>query len=139
MKNEVFLLRFLQNTCSNLEFTDFLGRGKISHPGRTISNIRHGGLTIISSTQCKKLNSKYVPVTNNMLCATHGTSRQQSTCHGDSGGPFVCQENNGRWVLYGVTSWGSPRCSSYDANSVFTKVTNYQQWIDKIIKLYKYM
>ena len=48
-----------------------------------------------------------------------------NTCHGDSGGPLVCVKGT-QPVLYGVTSWGDPECSHF---SVFTKVSNYIDWI----------
>nr|XP_039272282.1 spermosin-like [Styela clava] len=37
------------------------------------------------------------------VCA--GNVVGQDTCQGNSGGPFLC-DDNGQWTLYGATSWG---------------------------------
>ena len=69
-------------------------------------------------------------ITDNMLCAgVNGTIL--SGCHGDSGGPFVCQTFAGNWVLQGAVSWGSPRCSAAERYSVFARVAKFRNWIDQ--------
>ena len=41
------------------------------------------------------------------------------------------------WVIYGITSWGMD-CATVEGPGVFTKVSHYVNWIQKIItcKLY---
>ena len=51
-----------------------------------------------------------------------------SACHGDSGGPLVCEEN-GKWVLRGVTNWVTSELCPGDAYTVFAKVGFYVNWI----------
>ena len=65
-----------------------------------------------------------------MLCAgVEGTIL--SGCHGDSGGPYVCKNSAGRWVLQGAVSWGSPRCSASERYTVFARVAQFRNWIDQ--------
>ena len=65
-----------------------------------------------------------------MICAgVNGTIL--SGCHGDSGGPFVCQTSAGNWVLQGAVSWGSPRCSAAERYTVFARVAKFRNWIDQ--------
>ena len=48
---------------------------------------------------------------------------------GDSGGPLVCQDCNGAWSVFGVTSFGRTGClASYDA-----RVQTHLGWIDQVV------
>jgi secreted trypsin-like serine protease len=60
-----------------------------------------------------------------MLCASID-GYVVDTCQGDSGGPLATLER-GRWVLSGVTSWGSG--CAWLSSGIYTNVANYNQWI----------
>uniref|UniRef100_A0A671Q1Z1 Corin, serine peptidase n=1 Tax=Sinocyclocheilus anshuiensis TaxID=1608454 RepID=A0A671Q1Z1_9TELE len=60
---------------------------------------------IISVSQCQSYFDMKT-ITSRMLCAGYEAGTIDS-CMGDSGGPLVCEEDDGRWSLYGLTSWGS--------------------------------
>ncbi|CAN0223869.1 unnamed protein product, partial [Lampetra planeri] len=66
-------------------------------------------------------------ITNRMLCAGYPEG-QIDTCKGDSGGPMVCQDSNGRWFLSGITSWGDA-CARANKPGVYGRVTKFLQWI----------
>uniref|UniRef100_UPI0037E82463 tissue-type plasminogen activator isoform X2 n=1 Tax=Semicossyphus pulcher TaxID=241346 RepID=UPI0037E82463 len=70
-------------------------------------------------------------ITSNMLCAGD-TRNRDDACKGDSGGPLVCR-NNDKMTLMGVISWGDG-CGQRDKPGVYTRVTNYIDWINGKIK-----
>ena len=55
----------------------------------------------------------------------------KDTCYGDSGGPLMMFQR-GRWILAGVTSYGS-NCGVFGFAGVYTRVANYQSYIRAII------
>lgn len=71
-------------------------------------------------------------ITPQMLCAGRRDSNVGG-CHGDSGGPYVCQESDKRWVLQGAVSWGSPTCSAYERYTVFVRIAKFRNWIDTVM------
>ncbi|XP_055045456.2 trypsin-3 [Misgurnus anguillicaudatus] len=65
-------------------------------------------------------------VNDNMLCAGSRFGGKDS-CQGDSGGPLICDGN-----LEGIVSWGIS-CAQPFYPGVYTKVRNYNRWIDWIM------
>uniref|UniRef100_A0A2K6CGE8 pancreatic elastase II n=1 Tax=Macaca nemestrina TaxID=9545 RepID=A0A2K6CGE8_MACNE len=53
---------------------------------------------------------------------------------GDSGGPLNCQAADGRWEVHGIGSLTSVLgCNYYYMPSIFTRVSNYNDWINSVI------
>lgn len=78
------------------------------------------------------------PVSGNMICA--GTeSGERDSCHGDSGGPLMVKDGNGKWVQMGIVSWGAKPltgdiatpCGKKQLYAVYTRLPNYVDWIWK--------
>jgi len=72
-------------------------------------------------------------LTKTTLCAQgdRGWFQQLSgaTCQGDSGGPLVCEED-GRWTIYGATSFGSSKgCGDKFRPSVWSRVHANLDWL----------
>jgi len=58
-----------------------------------------------------------------------------STCNGDSGSMLACQADDGRWVQYGIVSYGpNGYCARANDPTVFSKVSNFVDWINDGIK-----
>ena len=75
--------------------------------------------------------SSSLTITETMVCAGKEGSNV-SGCHGDSGGPYVCQDQDrsGRWFLQGIVSWGNSKCRAAVLYTVFARVAKYRNWID---------
>jgi len=106
------------------------GWGKIRHPGNMHYILQQGRMPIVDQRTCHAANMRAIriPVTRNMVCAGYGSKSRISGCHGDSGGPFVCQ-SGGRWYLAGAVSHGSSTCSG-NSYTVYANVAGFRSWID---------
>lgn len=68
-----------------------------------------------------------VSLTNNMLCAGFPQGGKDA-CQGDSGGPMIVRDSTGKLVQNGIVSWGIG-CAKPKAFGVYTRVSNYVNWI----------
>ena len=51
----------------------------------------------------------------------------RDTCQGDSGGPLAFKNENGSYVLKGITSFGTG-CGQLNQPGIYTKVSHYLDW-----------
>ena len=65
-----------------------------------------------------------------MFCAGYERGGRDA-CLGDSGGPMMCQREDGKWLLLGITSNGDG-CGRAGRPGVYTKVSNYLKWIANV-------
>ncbi|XP_063074891.1 vitamin K-dependent protein C isoform X2 [Engraulis encrasicolus] len=73
-------------------------------------------------------------VSENVLCAGV-LGETQDACEGDSGGPMMVEYRK-TWFLIGLVSWGEG-CGHKDKLGIYTKVSNYLEWIDKVRQQYE--
>ncbi|XP_078357475.1 transmembrane protease serine 9-like [Oculina patagonica] len=112
------------------------GWGKIKHPGSSHPILQQANMSPISQADCEAKNIiPGIQITPEMLCAGQPGSNL-SGCHGDSGGPYVCQNDTGRWVLQGAVSWGSEKCDAKSLFTVFARVAKFRTWMDSYIRFY---
>jgi len=99
------------------------GWGTTSEGGNISPTLRQVMVPIVSDTTCaRQYSNDYKPET--MFCA--GRSGKDS-CQGDSGGPLVYQ-NNGKWMQYGIVSWGQG-CAEANYAGVYSKTSAYCPFI----------
>jgi secreted trypsin-like serine protease len=75
----------------------------------------------------------------NMICAGI-PSGERTSCNGDSGGPLLVRQPDGSWLQVGIVSWGrepanaQTRCAHENLYSVYTRVSNYFDWIARHVR-----
>ncbi|XP_056891870.1 neurotrypsin isoform X1 [Takifugu flavidus] len=100
--------------------------------GRSYSKtLQQAALSLLPRRLCQQ--HFHGAFTSRMLCAgSMHPERHVDSCRGDSGGPLVCQRPGGGWVIYGITSWGHA-CRTQQSPGVYTKVSAFSVWIQKVI------
>ncbi|CAK8671722.1 unnamed protein product [Clavelina lepadiformis] len=116
------------------------------HPGVATSCISTGwGITRDIGASSNQLKEVALPIKPGAQCATYhtydwakiicaGGRIRQDTCKGDSGGPFMCLNESGKWVLRGITSFGDD-CGRGRPGG-YTRVSNYMTWIRRYVGSY---
>ncbi|XP_027626419.1 chymotrypsin-like elastase family member 2A [Tupaia chinensis] len=108
------------------------GWGRLQTNGALPDILQEGQLLVVDYATCSSPGWWGSSVKTNMVCA--GGDGVISSCNGDSGGPLNCQAANGQWEVHGVVSFGSSLgCNYYHKPSVFTRVSNYIDWINSVI------
>ncbi|KAK9979005.1 hypothetical protein ABG768_012452 [Culter alburnus] len=102
------------------------GWGSVKPDGKGTSNdLMEANTTVLSQAECKK-KWKDEFSEQQMICV-YGPG---GTCSGDSGGPLICEG-----TAVGVTSFGlNGHCNSPDGPNVYTKISAYIKWINKVIR-----
>ncbi|XP_052469014.1 urokinase-type plasminogen activator [Carassius gibelio] len=117
-------------------FCEIAGYGRHQKGGFEYSRyLKQAQVRLISQDDCQNKYYSKDEVNKNMLCAI-GRDWEEDACQGDSGGPLLCELNQ-TMFLYGIISWGKG-CSEKFNPGVYTKVTNYNNWIAQHTGLPKY-
>ncbi|OXA46255.1 Serine proteinase stubble [Folsomia candida] len=95
--------------------------------GMPSSVLQKTNLTMLGNPACKE----FLYINGNNICA--GTTRTQSACDGDNGGPMMIREGDDllRYTAVGIFSYGGSICEG-GYNLVFTRITAFMDYISKI-------
>jgi len=107
------------------------GWGTMELNGRLPSRLQEAQVNVVDKTRC---NSSYGGnLTESMFCAQGQTptGAPVDTCQGDSGGPLVCESPDGRFILYGVASFGIG-CANPNHPGVYSDVLKARSWIEEV-------
>ncbi|XP_051895912.1 transmembrane protease serine 5-like isoform X2 [Pristis pectinata] len=100
-------------------------------PDDTENILKEASVPLISTERCNSSCMYNGAITPRMLCAGYREGKVDA-CQGDSGGPLVCEDISA-WHLTGVVSWGIG-CAEANHPGVYTKVSEFQEWIYSVIE-----
>jgi len=110
------------------------GWGTLSEGGSQPATLMKVDVEVWTNEACRKSYGSSAPggITKHMLCAS---LPNQDSCSGDSGGPLFSCPRNGQCTQIGIVSWGIG-CAKREYPGVYTRVTEMQAWISKIVAGY---
>jgi secreted trypsin-like serine protease len=88
---------------------------------------------IVAQNDCNDRNSYDGEITDRMICAGFNKAKKDS-CDGDSGGPLIVRDEDGRWRLQaGIVSWGAAPCAAPNQPGVYSRVAVLSLWVKRIV------
>ncbi|XP_075117201.1 hepatocyte growth factor activator serine protease [Leptodactylus fuscus] len=110
---------------------DLSGWGRMNEDDTDYATVLQEAIVpIVSDNKCSSPEVYGSELTENMFCAGYFDC-DIDACQGDSGGPLACQRDKISY-LYGIISWGEG-CGRLNKPGVYTKVSNYVEWINSKI------
>jgi len=108
------------------------GWGTLYAGGRRPDTLQEAKVETLSNAACKATSYRSSQITDSMLCAQGKTKSGKTidACQGDSGGPLVC-ETDGKWSIYGATSWGRG-CAGASYPGIWARVHTVLGWISEV-------
>lgn len=104
------------------------GWGTTGFGGSLATNLLQVSMAVLSDSRCK---TKYPGADLNTAICAGDDGLNADTCQGDSGGPLVVRDNDNRWYVVGITSYGRG-CGD---GGVYTMTAAFYSWIvDQIAK-----
>lgn len=100
----------------------------------SVSNkLQEVDLKLDSFIFCSSTFAITITITSNMICAGGSGffDSDKDTCQGDSGGPLVYLGES-EPVLVGLTSFGPTICATENVSGVYTRVSEYLDWINDL-------
>ncbi|XP_038670656.1 suppressor of tumorigenicity 14 protein-like [Scyliorhinus canicula] len=107
------------------------GWGAMYEGGSKSMSLQKAEVKIINDTICSVVTEGQV--TSRMLCSGYLTGAIDA-CQGDSGGPLSCREENGKWFLAGIVSWGEG-CARKNKPGIYSRLTKLREWIREVTEL----
>ena len=103
-----------------------LGWGRLNHPGASPDQLQQAKLPVVKSPHRGCHNNREVVSVGRGFDKQPDGKQHPNACRGDSGGPLMCQQPDGRWKVEGVASYVYTYCKYYTA---YAPVNKYLSWI----------
>ncbi|KAL1461560.1 hypothetical protein WDU94_013445 [Cyamophila willieti] len=143
LKQEAVLSDLLQPVClpfeDNLRSELFLkktpfvaGWGSTVFRGPTSPLLRHVQISVVANPTCRDIFQNYGATINDDILCAGVLSGGKDSCGGDSGGPLMLPIDT-KYYIIGVVSYGK-KCAEVGFPGVYTRVTNYIDWISNNIR-----
>ena len=107
------------------------GFGKTSENSSYSPVLREARLPIVQKEICNNSTSYNNTIEDNYFCAGYPQGGIDS-CGGDSGGPFVCENEADRWTLTGLVEWGEG-CARSHKYGVYLEVKRMLPFIESTL------
>merc|ERR1712156_790380 len=106
------------------------GWGTTKSGGSLPDILQYVNVPLMTNADCKKTGYEATSIKPSMVCAGYKEGKKDS-CEGDSGGPLMWQQEDGRWLLMGTVSHGI-KCAYPNLPGVYMRMTHYKPWIEKV-------
>ena len=92
--------------------------------------LQEAAVPIVEQSVCQQYYTRFIDITFDMVCAGYTTGTIDA-CHGDSGGPLMCQQGD-KWYVAGLTSFGRD-CAAVGFPGVYANVATLRDWVDTML------
>lgn len=101
------------------------GFGSLYSGGPASDTLRQVAVPIMSPKYCA---NKFSEINSEVQVCAGYEGLGKDTCQGDSGSPLVSKDDDGKWYIVGLASYGSNPCGD---GTVYTRMSGYKEWIDR--------
>ncbi|GIX80962.1 proclotting enzyme [Caerostris extrusa] len=108
-----------------------VGWGTVDFGGKVSPVLRQVTIPVWDNNECART-YRFERINEAFMCAG-SPENGEDACQGDSGGPLMAVNDDNRWEVIGIVSWGR-RCGDPTYPGVYTRITSYLDWITENTK-----
>ncbi|GIY49571.1 proclotting enzyme [Caerostris darwini] len=139
LKRRIEYTKFISSIClpnqSSGNFSDVnatvVGWGTVDFGGKVSPVLRQVTIPVWDNNECDRT-YRFERINEAFMCAG-SPENGEDACQGDSGGPLMTVNDDDRWEVIGIVSWGR-RCGDPTYPGVYTRITSYLDWITENTK-----